>query len=359
MKTDVFFIKKIEGEDDASLCLRLEKALREKDFLAFIGANDYVALKTHFGEQGTQGYVRPLFLKMLGQLVREKKGRPFLTETSTLYTGKRSNAIGHLEHAQEHGFGFEHTGMPIVMADGLLGNEEEEVAIPGKLYQKVNLASGIVRANALVLVSHFTGHLATGFGAALKNLGMGCSSRKGKLNQHSTAKPSIKKDKCTGCGECLPWCPEQAISLPDAIAVIDSEKCIGCGECLTVCRYGAIGYNWGATYLELQQKVTEHAFGVVKTKPGKLLCLNFLTRITKDCDCLANTYHEIVPDIGVLVSTDPVVLDAASLDLVEQRAGKPLGQIAFDIPCREQLEHARSIGFGSAEYRLQEIVVKA
>lgn len=355
MTTDVFFIKKDDREDDESLCRRLGKALREKNLLSFIGAKDYVAIKMHFGEHGTQGYVRPLYLKAIGDLVKEKKGLPFLTETSTLYTGRRSNAVGHMELAQEHGFGFEHTGMPIVMADGLLGNEEEEVVVPGKLYQKVNLAAGIVRANALVLVSHFTGHLATGFGAALKNLGMGCASRKGKLNQHSTAKPSIRVEKCNACGECVPWCPEGAMMLADANAVIASEKCIGCGECLTVCRYGAIGYNWGATYLELQQKVTEHAFGVVKTKPGKLLCLNFLTRITKDCDCLGNKFDVIVPDIGVLISTDPVALDAASLDLAEQRAGKPLGKMAFDIPCREQLEHARAIGFGSPDYHLQEV----
>lgn len=355
MTSDVFFVKKAVGEDDNSLCLRLEKALREKDFLSFIGAKDYVAIKMHFGEHGTQGYVRPLYLKAIGDLVKEKKGLPFLTETSTLYTGRRSNAVGHLELAQEHGFGFEHTGMPIVMADGLLGNEEEVVEIPGRLYQKVNLAAGVVRANALVCVSHFTGHLATGFGAALKNLGMGCASRKGKLNQHSTAKPSIRLEKCEACGECVPWCPEAAITCPDANAVIDSEKCIGCGECLTVCRYGAVGYNWGATYLELQQKVTEHAWGVVKTKPGKLLCLNFLTRITKDCDCLGGNFNLILPDIGVLISTDPVALDAASLDLVEKSAGKALGKMAYDIPCREQLDHARRIGFGSPEYQLQEI----
>lgn len=359
MTSDVFFVKKAAGEDDNSLCQRLEKVLRENDFLSFIGANDYVAVKMHFGEHGTQGYVRPIYVKMLGRLLKEKKGLPFLTETSTLYTGRRSNAVGHLELAQEHGFGIENTGLPIIMADGLLGNEEEEVEIPGKLYQKVNLAAGVVRANALVCVSHFTGHLATGFGAALKNLGMGCASRKGKLNQHSTAKPSIRVEKCEACGECVPWCPEEAITCPDANAVIESIKCIGCGECLTVCRYGAVGYNWGATYLELQQKVTEHAWGVVKTKPGKLLCLNFLTRITRDCDCLGNKFDVIVPDIGVLISTDPVALDAASLDLVEKSIGQALGKVSYDIPCREQLAHAKAIGFGSPEYRVQEIVVKA
>jgi uncharacterized Fe-S center protein len=237
------------------------------------------------------------------------------------------------------------------MADGLTGDEELEVAIPGKIYQRVKIASLIIKAQSLVVVSHFTGHLASGFGAALKNMGMGCASRRGKLEQHSTATPSVKKKKCTGCGACLTWCPAQAITLADQVARIDKSACIGCAQCLTVCRFDAIGYNWSETYEQLQRKIVEHARGVAVAKGSKAVYINFLTRISRDCDCMSG-YRKIVPDIGILIGRDPVALDAASLDLVEQRAGRPLTELAYDIPHRVQIDHAREIGFGSAEYEL-------
>ncbi|HSQ35083.1 MAG TPA: DUF362 domain-containing protein [Candidatus Binatia bacterium] len=354
MKEDVFFIPVEDGENDEAICQKLEKAIMGNDWLAFVKERDLVAIKTHFGEENTQGYVRPLNLAMLAGLVRNKRAQPFLTDTATLYSGLRANAIGHIELAERHGFGYASTRTPLIMADGLTGDEEIDVVIPGRLYTKVKIASLIVKAQSLLVVSHFTGHVVSGFGAALKNMGMGCSSRRGNLAQHSTATPSIKKKNCTACGACLLWCPAQAITMPEQVARIDKKKCIGCAECLTVCRFDAIGYNWSATYEQLQQKVVEHAWGVALNKKGKAIYINFLNRISKDCDCMGG-YNKISPDIGVLVAFDPVAIDAASLDLVEQKTGQALSRLSYDIPYRVQIDYARLIGFGNPDYRLVEI----
>ncbi|NIM16219.1 MAG: DUF362 domain-containing protein [Candidatus Aminicenantes bacterium] len=354
MKEKVFFVKMADNEDDQSVCAKLEKAINENDFFSFIKPKDMVAFKTHFGEQSTTGYVRPLYFKMMGDIVKKKNGIPFLTETSTLYRGKRTNAVEHIEFAYEHGFIPQNTGLPIIMADGLMGDQEIEVKIAGKLYPTVKIASLIVKSQALILVSHFTGHLITGFGAALKNMGMGCSSRRGKLIQHSTARPSIVRKKCTACEECIKWCPQDAVAMIDGKAEIDKSKCIGCGECLAVCRFDAVNYNWSATYVDLQRKVVEHAMGVYKNKENKSIYVNFLNRVSKDCDCMGRT-EKILPDIGVLISFDPVAVDAASLDLVEEKAGKHFSKLTYDIPYKEQIDYARELGFGSAEYEIIEL----
>lgn len=351
MKEKVFLIEMKDNEDDNSVCTKLEKTVKEKDFFSFIAPKDMVAIKTHFGERTTKGYVRPLYFKMMGDIIKDKGGIPFLTETSTLYRGRRTNAVEHIEFAYEHGFTYENTGLPIIMSDGLLGDEEIEVKIPGKLYNSVNVASLIVKSQAIIMVSHFTGHMLTGFGGALKNMGMGCSSRRGKLLQHSTATPTIVKKKCTACQECIKWCPANAISLVDNKADIDKQLCIGCGECLAVCRFDAVNYNWSETHLNVQRKVVEHAMGVSGPKKGKIICVNFLNRLTKDCDCMGQ-FEKILPDIGVLVSFDPVAADAASLDLVEEKAGKQFSKMAYDIPYREQINYARELGYGNPNYEL-------
>ncbi len=353
MNEKVFFIPAKDGEEDKALSLKLKDLILSESLLDFIEENDMVAVKTHFGEGKRNGYVRPVFFSMLGEILYGKQSMPFLTETSTLYKGNRTNAIIHTAHAQNQGFGFENTGLPILMADGLYGDEEIEVDVPGKLYQKVKLASLIVKAQALVMVSHFTGHLASGFGGALKNMGMGCASRKGKMVQHSTAKPNIKSKACTLCGECARWCPEGAITMSEDSAIIDTGKCIGCGQCLAVCRFNAVAYNWKVTYEDLQKKIVEHAWAVDIVNKGKALYINVLTRISKDCDCL-DGFDKISPDLGLTVSTDPVALDAASLDLVEKNAGA-LSQLCYDIPYRVQVDYAEEIGFGNPDYNLIEV----
>lgn len=354
MKEKVYFIKMTDNEDDGSVCSKLEKAIKEHNLFSFIAPKDMVAIKTHFGEEKTEGYVRPLYFKMMGEIIKELKGLPFITETSTLYRGKRTNAVEHMEFAYGKGFTFDATGIPIIMADGLLGDNEIAVRIDGQIYPTVKIASLIVKSQALIMVSHFTGHMLSGFGAALKNMGMGCASRRGKLIQHSTAKPSIDRKTCTACEDCIKWCPQEAISLMDGKAEIDKSKCIGCGECLAVCRFDAIKYNWSETYENIQRKIVEHAKGVAETKINKAVYINFLNRISKDCDCMG-PYKKIAADIGVLVSHDPVAVDAASLDLVEERSGKIFSKMSYDIPYREQINYAGELGFGSPGYELVEL----
>lgn len=353
MKEAVYFLGKGSNQDDGQFCRKIKKAIIEHDFLSFISPKDFVAIKTHFGEAGSDGFVRPLYLKMLGEMVREKQGYPFLTETSTLYRGERSNALDHIRLAHSHGFGFDQVNLPLIMADGLIGDEEVEIETRGKMFSRVGIARLLVKSQALILVSHFTGHMVSGFGAALKNMGMGCASRKGKMIQHSTAKPSIKESKCTGCGECVRWCPQDAISLVGNIARIDRQKCIGCGECLATCRFDAVGYNWSATYENLQKKMVEHALGVRESKKGKIIFINFLTRITRDCDC-AKGFNRVSPDIGALISFDPVAIDSASIDLVEKILGKKWSQVTYNIPCRVQIEYGAEIGVGNPDYELIE-----
>ena len=351
MKEKVFYIQIQDEEEDISVCEKLKKAIVSNDFLSFVEPKDMVAIKTHFGEKGSNGFVRPLYFKMLGDILKQKEGLPFLTDTQTLYVGNRSNSVDHILQAYKHGFTFENTGLPIIMSDGLYGDEAIMVKIPGRIYREVRIASMIVKSQAMVVVSHFTGHLATGFGAAIKNIGMGCSSRKGKLSQHSTAKPSIKKNKCTGCEVCIKWCPSSAISMSDGKADIDSNICIGCAECIAVCRFGAVGFTWSETNKQLQKKMAEYALGVVNTKKDKVLYINFLNRITKDCDCMGE-FVKIVSDIGILLSFDPVAIDAASVDLVEEKSGDTLPRMAYNVPYKVQIEYASELGLGNLDYEL-------
>ena len=284
-----------------------------------IGAKDFVAIKMHFGENKNDTHVQPYHVRPIIDYIKKCGGNPFLTDTNVLYRSRRSNAIEHQKLAEDHGFAIRKLGAPIIIGDGLLGNSEIEVSIPGQIYSKVSLAKDIMLANALVSVSHVTGHIETGLGATIKNLGMGISSRKGKLRQHSAMKPEVKSDSCTACGECIRWCPQDTIEMRGDVAFIKTGGCIGCGECLTVCRSNAIRYNWDVANEDLQKQIAEHALGAIINRRDKSVFFNFATSITKDCDCWDKKQETIIQDIGVLASVDPVALDKATLDALESR----------------------------------------
>ena len=315
--------------------------------------DDFVAIKLHVGEANNTTHVKPELIKAIVDEAHSKSGNVFLTETSTLYKGERENAVKHLLHAHKHGFGIERIGAPFIMADGLTGNSEIEVAIDGIHDRTVKIAREIALADVLIVVSHPTGHLQTGLGACLKNLGMGLASRAGKLRQHSAIMPEVITARCRFCKKCLNWCPEAAIVESGQKAFILRDKCVGCGECLTVCRYDAIKYDWGTESELLQQRMAEHAYGVVKGKEGKCIYLNVLVNMTGDCDCYDTDQSKIIPDLGILISKDPVAIDKATLDLTREANSKSLAEISYpELDPLHQLEHGVKLGMGSLEYEL-------
>jgi uncharacterized Fe-S center protein len=356
MPSKVVLARLGNDESTESVSGKITSLFNEAELGQCIGRHDLTAIKIHFGEKDNDTHIPPAWVRPIVEEIKKNEGKPFLTDTCVLYKGTRSNAVDHLLLAHDHGFTVEQVGAPVVIADGLLGNVEKNVSIPGHIFKSVSLSSMAVEANALIVLSHVTGHLATGIGAAVKNLGMGFASRKGKLRQHSVMKPAISDKKCTGCEVCLRWCPEDAISMKGDVAWIDSKRCIGCGECLTVCRFDAVKYDWKRKDFDLQKRMAEHALGVIIGRQEKVGYMNFLTSITKDCDCFDIIQKPLFPDIGILASKDPIAIDAASLDLIRQHAGGELTDLTYpDVDPRIQLKHGEEIGLGSLEYELVEM----
>jgi len=377
MKSSVFF-SDLKVESGKNILDKLDILLDRADLKGKIREKDLVAIKLHFGEKGNTAYVRPIFLRRVVDRVKRYKGKPFLTDTNTLYTGTRSEAVSHLTTASENGFTESVVNAPILIADGLRGNNAVKVRIDKPIFKTVSIAREIYMTDVLITVTHFKGHELSGFGGALKNLGMGCSSREGKLSQHSNISPKVKRKNCKGCERCLGWCAQEAISMrppqsgletKQSIAFIDPKKCVGCGECILACPSGAIQIQWNESIPIFQKKMVEHAYGAVQKKKGKTLYLNFLTQISPACDCYGYSDTPIVNDIGILSSEDPVAIDQASVDLVNDQEGnrssklpgawKP-GENKFraiypEVDWNIQLAYGEEIGLGTREYELIKI----
>ena len=278
-----------------------------------------VAVKIHFGEPGNLATIRPNYVARLVRLIRERGGKPFLTDANTLYKGCRANAIDHMQAAMENGYNPLSAGCSVLIADGLWGFDYREVEINLKHFSSAQLASAVAEADVIISMSHFKGHEQAGFGGALKKVGMGSGSREGKMAKHCDAAPRISAAKCSGCGECVRSCAHYAARLaPDVKAVIDGTLCVGCWQCVVVCPAGAAQITWGSAGA-LGERIAEYAFAVLKGKPH--LHANFIMDVSPNCDCWNHNDTPIVPDIGITASRDPVALDQASVDLVN---GAPL-----------------------------------
>lgn len=350
-----------------SLLKKLERLLKAGGFEELNLKDKYTALKIHLGEPGNMAFVRPPFVAVISGLVRELGGKPFLTDSNTLYSGRRHNAYDHIRAGLENGFSRDATGCDIIIADGLKGNDFVEMPVPGGDHcATARIGCAIAEADAVISINHFKGHELTGFGGALKNLGMGCASRSGKKFLHEVSHPSIFREACTGCGVCAKSCASAAISVgADHKAAIDHEKCVGCCQCVAVCRFGAARASKGSESRVCGERIAEYATAVLHGKSS--FHVSFVMNVSPNCDCWGSNDAPIVADIGIFASADPVALDQACVDAVNAApaiqgtvltdkgysgSGEKFGHVHPDTDWAATLDHAAKLGLGTREYEL-------
>ena len=355
MKSQVYFIKVRDASDIWTVDNKLKKLLDKSNLLGFINKNDDVVVKLHFGEAGNANHVRPEHLRVVCDGIVARGAKAVLSDANTLYRGRRLNSQDHRKLAYEHGFTKESTGVEVVIPDDNNPQEVVEMEINQQYIKKAKVGRLYIDCDKFLVVSHFKGHILTGFGGTLKNIGMGCAVRAGKLAQHCDVAPVVHIDACIGCGECAKVCPVKAVSIQNKKSLLDKTKCIGCASCVAVCPTMAMFIDFGATDV-VQQKIAEYCLAVLKSKKDKCAFINFAVKISRECDCWNMENPRIAPDVGILASTDPVSLDKASLDMVTKTCGKDIFKAVHpDKDGLKQLEYASKLGLGSMEYELAEV----
>lgn len=330
----------------------------------------FVALKIHFGEYGNLSFLRPNYAKVVADLVKKKGGMPFLTDCNTLYVGRRKNAIEHMDTANLNGFSPMSTGCQIIIADGLKGTDDVEIPVNGEYVETAKIGRAIADADVMITLTHFKCHEQAGYGGALKNLAMGCGSRRGKMEMHSAGKPLVDQEKCRGCRKCTEFCAVEAISIDEGKAEISESRCVGCGRCVSVCPFDAIEPMYDRSPEVLNAKIVEYAMGAVKGK--ECLHIAFICDVSPFCDCHGENDVPIIPNVGILASKDPVALDKACIDLVQEQSmipGSRLWNNSHGVKPSDILKcvqpatdwqstfvHAAKMGFGSSEYELEKVI---
>ena len=370
MASKVFFANMRTRSHADSKIAKVARLCDALNLSGMIRPDELVAVKLHFGEYGNDTFLHPPFAGQVVDKIKACGGKPFLTDTSTLYSGSRRNAVDHLNTAYGHGFSPATVHAPVIIADGLMGHNDELVPVNLKHFKEVHIATEIRRATSMVVLSHFKGHEMAGFGGAIKNLAMGCASVAGKRDQHAT-KVVVNESACVGCGMCESVCPVGAAQMrASGKAFIEPSTCIGCFECITVCQTKAISLDWVTELPLFMERMTEYAYGAVQGKSGRTCYINFVLNVTPDCDCAGWSDAPLVPDLGILASHDPVAIDQACYDLVTQaqsingcacgheQQGRGLDKFAhrWDKTCGTvQLTYGEAIGLGSRKYELVEL----
>lgn len=373
METSKVYFTNLRTNASSNLLSKMERLVKKAGIATIDFEKQFTAIKIHFGEPGNLAYIRPNYAARIATLLRGLGAKPFLTDCNTLYSGGRSNAVDHLQSAMENGFNPISAKCDVIIADGLKGTEFREIPIDNAQYCPApKIGSAIADADIIITMNHFKGHEQTGFGGAMKNLGMGCASVGGKLELHSASKPQITMENCVGCNICVKHCAHSAIHLnAERKATIDYDKCIGCGQCIALCQYDAATVDGYETSERLNYKIAEYTKAVLKDKPH--FHISFIMNVSPECDCWNHNDAAIVPDLGIAASFDPVALDQACADMVIKApvlGGNRLadkcehahehhleGEDKFhlihpDTNWQSSLSYAEEIGLGTRNYEL-------
>jgi uncharacterized Fe-S center protein len=294
---------------------------------------DLVAVKLHVGELGNPYYVQPFFVHDVICRVKESGGKPFLTDSNTYYHAQRNNAYDHMLTALTNGFNM----APFIVADGLRSENYRMVKTKGIL-REIEVSGAIAEADAMIVVSHDKGHELSGFGGAIKNLGMGCASGAGKLRQHRTVGLEIDTSKCIGCGKCKETCEMRLPEIIEGKAHNTSPQCMRCPMCIEACPMNAIKF---VDKENLGKALASAAYGVLSTfKRDKVSYVSFAKDITEYCDCLSGPGKVLMDDVGIFASDSPVSIDAAFLNMIDYGVFND----AYQVDCMLQVHEAKDVG---------------
>ena len=370
MSASKVYFTDMRAKNGDNLLSKLQRLIKTAGIGTINLQDKYVAIKMHFGEPGNLAFLRPNYAKAVADVVKELGGKPFLTDCNTLYVGGRKNALDHLDSANLNGFNPMTTGCQILIADGLKGTDEALVPVEGGTYVKeAKIGQAVMDADVFISLSHFKGHEAAGFGGAIKNIGMGCGSRAGKMEMHSAGKPHVLTDLCIGCHMCEKICAHDAPQFKDKKAYIDHDKCVGCGRCIGVCPRDAVAAASDESNDILNCKMAEYTKAVIEGRPN--FHISLVIDVSPYCDCHGENDAAIVPNVGMFASFDPVALDVACADAVnaqpvlsnsqlsealekdqEKHCHDHFHSIFPDTNWESAIEHAVKIGIGNREYEL-------
>jgi hypothetical protein len=372
-KSKVYFTD-MRATANLNLLQKLEKLVKKAGIEQIDFKGKFTAIKIHFGEPGNLAFLRPNYSKVIVDVIKNMGGKVFLTDCNTLYVGRRKDALEHLDAAYENGYNPFTTGCQIIIGDGLKGTDEAYVDVPcGEYVKAAKIGHAIMDADIIISLTHFKGHELTGFGGALKNIGMGCGSRAGKMEMHSDGRPSVKSKECIGCEACAKNCAHSAITVTDKKAKIDHTVCVGCGRCIGTCPVNAVAAAWDESNDILNKKIAEYSWAVLNDRPH--FHISLVIDVSPFCDCHAENDVSIIPDIGMFASFDPVALDMACADMANQEpiiSGSYLEEQSKNKDCNCSnhdhfrvthpetnwmvcLDHAEKIGLGTKMYELIKI----
>lgn len=371
MEASKVYFTNLRAHPGLNLLQKLEKLARKAGMMDIDFTDKYTAIKIHFGEPGNLAYLRPNYSKVIVDMIKEAGGKVFLTDCNTLYVGGRKNALDHMDSAYTNGYNPFATGCHIIIADGLKGTDEALVPIDGDYIKEAKIGRALMDADIVISLTHFKGHECTGFGGALKNIGMGGGSRAGKMEMHNAGKPFVNEELCVGCGACSKICAHGAPIITDRKAHIDTDKCVGCGRCIGICPKDAVDTPGDESNDILNRKIAEYSLAILKDRPS--FHISLVVDVSPNCDCHGENDMAIVPDVGMFASFDPVALDQACADAVNKQpviAGSALADANEkhhhdhhdhfinnhpDTNWEVCLEHAEKIGLGSRSYELIEL----
>ncbi len=356
---------------DDSMPGKLESLLKEIDLSNYFEPQEWVAVKTHFGSEGAHRIVRPIFLRKVVDALKDLGAKPFVTDTV------RIKGLDYLEVANQNGINHLSVGAPVVLSDGIYGNDSIMVKT-GEILGEIAIASVIHDVPAMVVCSHVKGHIQAGYAGAIKNIAMGgvsskhreCGWKCGRGAMHTIGEGMLAwdKEKCELCYQCMEICPLEAIKFINEELKWDSKECWRCGRCERVCQSGALSLPGDAE--RFMRSLAEAAKAVLSTfKPKKVIYINFLTEIQPECDCMPMADVPVIQDQGILISDDIVSIEQASIDMLLK--AHPLPQSASDEkniakgddilfklsgkPYQIQTEATENLGLGSRKYELIEL----